>query len=413
MFDRVDRAIVALKEAVARLDPEVLEGAGALRLVEKFAEAERVAAAGKALAAKRVADSGAWRRSGAKSAAHWMANKTGTSVGAALGTLETAARLPELPKTEKALRAGKLSEAQAKEIASAAAACPSSEGQLLAVAKKEGMATLKERCARVKAAAFPDESERYARIHRRRRLRHWSDPDGAFRLEALLTPDCGATVLAALEPYRERIFSDARKQGRKEPYEAYLADALVELAADRRARDGNGARTQPGTLVHVFVDHKALVRGRTRNGEVCEIAGVGPVPVATARALASDAYLKILVSDGTDIKAVSHPGRTIPARLRTAVIARAPKCEVVGCEVRHHLQIDHIVPREEHGPTRLDNLQRLCPHHHYLKTHKGYTIGGEPGARTLHPPGEAPEKDGRRGAEEDDGQVSVGRARGP
>jgi Domain of unknown function (DUF222)/HNH endonuclease len=393
MFDRVNRAIRDLKAAVADLDPDVLESRSAVALVEKFSEAERVAAAGKALAAKRVAESGAWKPSGARTAAHWMATATGTSVGSALGVLETAARLSDLPRTDKAVRAGKLSEAQTKEIASAAAAAPSSEGELLKVAATEGMATLKERCARVKAAAASDESEKYARIYRRRRLRHWTDPEGAFRLEALLTPDCGARVMAALEPYRERIFADARKQGRREPYEAYGADALVEMATDKSAGTD---QKNPTAFVHVFVDHKALVRGHTANGEVCEIAGVGPVPIATAEALAADAYLQVLVTNGTDISAVSSKSRTISPRLRAAVIARDTKCVVPGCEVRHHLQIDHIKPRHQKGRNELANLQRLCPYHHYLKTHKGYYTKGPPGARTWHPPGETQTHAGAR-----------------
>jgi hypothetical protein len=91
------------------------------------------------------------------------------------------------------------------------------------------MAGLRERCARVKAAAC-DESTRHEALHRRRQLRHWTDPEGAFRLDGRLTPESGAVVLAALEPYKERIFSQARKNGYKESYEAYAADALVEMA---------------------------------------------------------------------------------------------------------------------------------------------------------------------------------------
>ncbi len=59
MFEKVEQATQALKEAVVDLDPEVLEGTSALRLVESFAEAERIAAAGKAFAARRAAESGA------------------------------------------------------------------------------------------------------------------------------------------------------------------------------------------------------------------------------------------------------------------------------------------------------------------------------------------------------------------
>ena len=388
MFENAKLGLKALKESVAEAEPQTLEGKSAMAMMEIYAEAERVAAAGKALMARRVADSGAWRSSGEKSPAHWMASKTGTSVGQAVNVLETAARLTELPQTEQALRSGELSETQAKEIASAAAAAPGKEGDLLKVAAKEDLLTLKERCARVKAATVADESERYSRVHRRRRLRTWTDQEGAFRLDAVLTPDSGAKVMAALEPYRERVFRAARKQGRREPYEAYAADALVEMAENSGSGSNKPDRMNPKNMVHVFVDHAALVRGHTEDGEMCEIAGVGPVPVATARALAADAWLKVLVSDGVDIKTVSHPGRTIPARIRTALVARGYVCARPGCGTRRHLQIDHIKPVEEGGPTELVNLDWLCPHDHYLKTHKGYVLAGPPEARTWHPPGE-------------------------
>jgi hypothetical protein len=52
---------------------------------------------------------------------------------------------------------------------------------------------------------------------------------------------------------------------------------------------------------------------------VCEIVGQGPIPVAIASRLLDDAFIKVLLVDGTDVLAVSHPGRTIPERLRTAV----------------------------------------------------------------------------------------------
>lgn len=376
-----------LKEIVRDLEPERLTGKAAARLVEEFAAIENLAAAGKTLCAGRVADSGAWKSSGERTAAHWMAKTTGTSVGSAVASIETAARLNELPITDKAVRAGKLSQDQATAIASAAAASPTTESRLLEVAGRDSLHGLRETCAKVKAAALPDENERYRRIHERRRFRHWTDGDGAFRIDALLTPDKGATVLAALEPIKERIFADARKQGRREPFEAYAADALVEACEHARDCDAVTQRKGPTAMVHVIVDHAALTRGEVSDGETCEIAGVGPVPVATARALANDAFLSALVSDGTDIQAVSHMGRKVTARQRTALVARGRRCEVPGCDCTHGLQIDHTTGRAEGGPTKLDNLAWLCPHHHYLKTHRGYVFGGEPGARTWHPPG--------------------------
>jgi hypothetical protein len=120
--------------------------------------------------------------------------------------------------------------------------------------------------------------------------------------------------------------------------------------------------------------------GRAGAGAVCEIPGVGPIPAATARALAEDAILAALITEATDVRAVSHVGRVMPARLRTAVVARDETCVVPGCDVRHGLQIDHVVPIAERGPTRLDNLARLCSWHHYLKTHHRWRLSGGPGS---------------------------------
>jgi Domain of unknown function (DUF222)/HNH endonuclease len=242
----------------------------------------------------------------------------------------------------------------------------------------------------VRAAASGDEVGRYDAIRRRRRLRHKTDPEGAFRLDAVLTPDAGASVLAALEPYHERIFADARTQGRREPYEAYAADALVAIATHARDCDADPVAARPTAMVHVRVDHRAFRSGTAEAGELCEIPGVGPIPVATARALAEDAILAALITDGTDVQAVSHVGRVMPSRLRTAVVARDETCVVPSCDVRHQLQIDHVVPMAEGGPTRLDNLARLCSWHHYLKTHHGYRLSGGPGLWRWRDPEHAP-----------------------
>jgi len=277
MFEPLADAKAAIKDVVASLDADVLEGAFATELVEEFAAIERLAAAGKTLCAQRVAKSGAWRRDGDRSPARWMARTTGTSVGHALGVLETAEGIGELRATETALRSGELSQVQAQEIVSAAAVSPASESRLLAAAKTETVWELKGRCAKVKAAAGSDELDRYEAIRARRRLRHFRGPDGAFHLDAVLTPDAGAVVMAALEPYTERVFHTARGQGRREPHAAYAADALVELAEHARACDREPSSQGPKATVHVVVDHGALTRGWVEDGESCEVPGIGPI----------------------------------------------------------------------------------------------------------------------------------------
>ncbi len=276
-----------------------------------------------------------------------------------------------------------MSLAQAKEVASVAGERPEREAELVAAASSATLPALQERCRAVRAEGTAA-SEGYRRVHQQRFLRHWSDEEGAFRLEARLCPDTGAKLLAALEVHQRRIFATARGEGRREPYEAYAADALVALAC------GEAERRGPVPVVHVRVDHAALVRGHVEEGEVCDIPGLGPIPVATARALATDGVLKVLVTRGVDVVAVAHGGRTVPAHVRSALEARDPKCVVPGCDVGERLEIDHLVSFAEGGPTTLENLARLCHRHHALKTHQGWVLAGRPGAWTWDPPPEMP-----------------------
>lgn len=364
MFDTIERGLEILLTSVANLQPDRLTGSDAAKLVELLTEAERICASARTIAARRVEQSKVWQREGHRTAAQWVAAKTGSTLGQAIGVLETAKRLEELPLTQQAFSSGRLSETQAREISDAAAADPRAERTLVDAAQTETVSALRERCRRVRAAAVPDELAAYEHIRRSRYLRYWSDRDGAVRLDARFTPDAGAAAIAAIDARRDRIFAEARRAGRRESSAAYAADALVELAA------GDLGRDRPKAMVHVVVDD----HGR------CEIPGIGPIPKATAKAFAGDAIVKGIVKHGSDVTAVAHLGRTIPAKVRTALEVRDPECVVPGCDVRKHLEIDHYrVAFADGGISRLDNLARLCPWHHYQKTHLGFRLSGSPG----------------------------------
>ena len=138
----------------------------------------------------------------------------------------------------------------------------------------------------------------------------------------------------------------------------------------------------------VRIDHAALRRGAIRPGEVCEIVDGGPVPVTVAQRMLEDSFVKAVLVDGTDVRAVSHPGRTIPAKLRTAVEELHRECDLDGCNVTHNLEIDHNQPLEEGGPTALWNLGRLCPHHHEHKHRHRLRLDGPPGRMRFVSPNE-------------------------
>ena len=220
-----------------------------------------------------------------------------------------------------------------------------------------------------------------------------------MRFDARLTPDQGARLLAAVRAETERLARQALLAGVDEPRGAMAADALVGLAAGDTPQGVTGATNEgsappasrppragarspshrpsthgPSTMVHVRVDHAALIRGRVEGGEICEIPGVGPIPVEVARQLAVDSILSVLVTDGVDVSTVAHAGRTIPAAVRRALLERDQTCAVPGCDLRDGLEIDHLLPIGEGGITTLDNLVRLCHWHHYLKTHHRHRI---------------------------------------
>ena len=393
LLDRLAQVTDQLRNSVAGLDPERLSGPDAARLLDAFAEIERLASAGTLLAARRVESSNVWRRSGHRSAAAHLAEATGTGIGPAITALETARRLGSLPATDEAARRGLLSETQVKEIAGAAIIRPEAEQSLIDAAGQQPLSVLKLRCRRVRATG-QDARSAYDAIRRTRYLRNWVEDGGAVRFDARLTPDDGARLLAAVAAEADRLMVSAKRAGLDEPRKALLADALVGLAAG--GRDHHRSASDPGdadpraagspevtgtrdahvptAVVHVRVDHAALVRGQVEGDELCELVGIGPVPVDVARRLAVDSILHVLVTDGVDVTTVAHSGRTIPAALRRALVERDPECVVPGCDTHESLEIDHILPFAEGGVASLDNLARLCHWHHYLKTHRGHRL---------------------------------------
>jgi len=135
----------------------------------------------------------------------------------------------------------------------------------------------------------------------------------------------------------------------------------------------------------VLADSRALVMGFVSAGEAVEIAGLGPVPVPVVKEWMDDAYLRLIVADGIDIRAVSRATRYIDPNQEAALRARGRECCVADCDVTWRLQRDHRVPFAQGGPTALDNLDWYCPFHHLLKT-KGWKRVGGPGCYRLVPP---------------------------
>ena len=365
--------LASIRSVMAGTEFDQLDAPNAARLVEECAEAERLLAALRVQATATLENKAVWRREGFRSAAAWMAWQTGTAVGPAIATLEMARLLKDLPQLAAAFAEGRLSEAQAREIAEVASEVPDAQEQLIEAAGKLSLKGLREECQRTEAAALLDEDERHRRVHRKRRTRAWVRK-GIGHFSATMTTDELARFMAGLNARTDDIVADGIRGCWFESREAHSVDALIDLA-----RPDSAPPAGPDTVVHVVVDYDALVRGHTVTGETCEIPGVGPIPVGVARFMSQDAVLKVLITKGVDVVTVAHAGYRIPAHLRSALDVRDRKCIVPGCDAHRRLEKDHRNTFSRTGITKLDDLAHLCRWHHYLKTFLGYTYRGGPG----------------------------------
>jgi hypothetical protein len=410
--EELEAAIATVARFVSEFEPARFSGTDASVLVGWFSRCERLAVTGKTLAASRASLAHRPEATGHPTPAHWLSEMTGESLGESADVLRMGEAFTGHSGMEEACRNGRLSRQAARLVADALRVNPGSEDHLVEAAQTDSVRQLKDRCLRAKAEgrSAEDASRAHQALHDSRHCRTWTDRDGAFRLDARLAPDAGAALLASLTTQSERVFHRARKAGRHEPADAYRADALVALVTGRDVigprRRGTAAPTgppgsdpghdgdppperagpAPRAQVTLRVDLGALRRGVVGPGEVCEIPGVGPVPVETARELMGDALTRLVITDGVDVTTVCHLGRAIPAHLRTALLERDRCCVVPGCDVEDGLEIDHVRPFAEGGPTSLDNLARLCRWHHHLKTHRGFALTGPPGDRLWEPP---------------------------
>jgi hypothetical protein len=395
----------ALAHFVSAFEPARYSGTDAAVLVGWFTRCERLAGTGKSLAAARAAQARSPESDGHPTPAHWLSQLTGESIGESVGVLRMGETFTEHAQMEEACRHGSLSGQAARLVADAVRANPASEDGLLQAAQTDTMRQLKDRCLKAKAEArsVEDAAAHRRALHDSRHCRTFTDRDGAFRLDARLTPEAGAALVASLTAESDRVFRRARRDGHHDSPEATRADALVALVTGRgilapTAPVPTGPTTGPTTgrrdddhepvaQVILRVDLDALRRGTIGPGGVCEIPGVGPVSVDAARELMGDAITRLVITNGVDITTVCHLGRSIPASVRTALVERDRCCVVPGCDVTGGLEIDHwVTPFSQGGPASMANLVRICRHHHRLRHHHGFTLSGAPGHWTWLPP---------------------------
>jgi hypothetical protein len=363
-----------LRDELAAFEPELLSGTECAFLVEVLAVTEKACAGARARAAARAADCGAHRDHGFRDPEDWLARTSGSSTPEARNALQTARRLEDCPATKQALLDGELSLHQAAEITRTEAECPGSESDLLGVAKRNGLGTLKDE-ARKRRQAAVDPDDLYRRQRRARDVHHFIDDLGMVQVRLGLLPEVGIPFVNRLDAQTDRRRRQAKHEGRDEPRGAHAHDAFAAMIGGQAKGRAKGADCV------IVCDLRAYRRGHAHAGEPCHIVGGGRIPVWLAKEMARDAFLKAVIHDGIDIDTVAHIGRHVPAELRTALEVGAPPdfdgvtCCEEGCGRRHGLEWDHVDPVANRGPTSYKNLKPRCWPHHREKTERDRRAG--------------------------------------
>ncbi|HEX7094558.1 MAG TPA: hypothetical protein VF183_01655, partial [Acidimicrobiales bacterium] len=141
----------------------------------------------------------------------------------------------------------------------------------------------------------------------------------------------------------------------------------------------------PSYLSILRLDYQALLRGDTQDEERCEIAGLGPLPVRTARALLGESILKLVLTKGEDVVNVTHLGRGPKVAQKIALLWQSPCCTAEGC-TRTRIEFDHREPWAKTKHTRVDELDALCAFHHDLKHRDGWALVNGTGKRPMVSP---------------------------
>jgi hypothetical protein len=260
LVNEIRDAIGALARANAHLCPAALTADERRAILAAYVRAQRLAAYGVAAPAEDVDAVG-------------LARTTGTSVSEARATVETAKVLPAAPELDEAMRRGEISASQAVEIAKAEAAAPGTCGELLDVARVESFQVLRE-----KARKMTLEAEQHRglaeRQHEARSARTHTDDLGMVNVHLRLEPHVGTPIVARAETEAQRSLRAAEREGWDEVFGRHLADAYASLLSGR----GKGRAKRPELVVLVSHEVAKLGWQDVRDGEVCRIPGVGPVP---------------------------------------------------------------------------------------------------------------------------------------
>ena len=323
-----------------------------------------------------------WMEDGARNLTDWLSARLRIRHVTAARLVRLSRRLCDLPLLTKAFAAGQLSLDQADAISRIATAA--TEEDLIEKAAGMTSAAL-DRLVRRQRGVNAEEAETV--WERRKLVREWNLDESELKFHGRLPGDQGRILDQAIDSRVDEMGPNP-DTGLFDPVETRSADALTELAAT------NGDSTTTPTQVNVFADLEALTTHD--QGTAC-LDNTAPISNETAQRLACDATVETIIRDGARIVGIGRRSRKVPGWLRRLVYERdGNQCRHPGCSNTRWLQVHHIIPWAQGGPTNLDNLILLCGHHHRFVHEHRWHITGPPDNPVFRRPDWTPYPNRRR-----------------
>ncbi|MGQ0433405.1 MAG: DUF222 domain-containing protein [Microthrixaceae bacterium] len=333
---------------------------------------------------------GAWRASGAKTGAAWLAWRQHLPIGVARQRLRHATAMRTLPAVEAAWADGAIDRAHVTTLLGARTARTAEvfdreHKTLLDIARDSWFGHFKRACDLFEMVVDPDGAEQGADDDRNARELHLSQSFGGMWFGRMtLDPISGEIVDSTLRLIERELFeadwAAAKERLGRAPLILELdrtgaqrrADALVEMATRARTAPVGGRRPAPLFTVVVGLD--------TLTGPVLELFNRNPITPGTAARHLTDAELERIVFDGPSrVIDVGVRRRFFTGALRRAIEVRDRTCFHPSCnDVPERLQIDHIHDASKGGETTQDNGQGGCGYHNRWKYNHPHSSDDDP-----------------------------------
>ena len=317
---------------------------------------------------------GEWAYDGAITASAWLARECRLPQAEARKVVRRGRGLSDLPQFGAAWARGEITAHHLDTVLSVRSAATEEalsrdEALLLQQARTLRFEPFTRALAYWQQLADPDGTEASAEEARNRRDVYLARSfRGMWLGKMTLDPVSGAIVADELTRIEQQLFeadwAEAKDRLGREPTLLHLgrtpsqrrADALVEMATRSKTAPANGRR--PAPLFTVLVDYPTLA------GRVCELSRSFVVTPGSLVPWLDEAIVERAVFTPPGRVEVGIKSRLFMGATRRAIEIRDGDCTHPYCDgSRHDLQVDHIVPYAQGGPTTQENGRLLCGEH--------------------------------------------------